>query len=97
MGAKKIIFWSFLGMLVVFGESFFLSRVLTLTWLFVVSWLEKEPWWSIFIVGIFRDCLIFANLGESVFFLLLWSLVVHWLKRIFGLGKVSKKIELRGI
>jgi len=92
MDWKKKLFWTVTGLLLVFFQSFFIINWPAFLWVVLLTWIKPDPWWIVFAIGLVNDLLLVNPSGKSVLIYLGLSLIVIWVKRIFGLGQ---KLEVK--
>lgn len=90
MNQVKKTFWVASGILLVFVQSFFILRWPVLIWASLFSWVEKEPWWLILLIGVLDGLFKVESLVLNTLFYLGAALAVKGLRTVLGMGGGSK-------
>lgn len=89
--SKSIYF--FVGIILIFVQSFFLALGLTIIWAVVVSWKIDKPWWLLFGIGLLTDIFYLTPWGKTSIILIALGLVAKYLKTVLGF-KESYKMKV---
>lgn len=80
-------FWFILGIIIVFGQSFFLISWPVYLWLIGLNWFFNQPWFLVLGLGLLNDLLQLNFLGKGMLVFLVFSLLIQMLKQVLGWSK----------